>query len=104
MPPQFHLYEGEVGDYTVKDPSGRLFQFRNLLEAMGFVCRQSGGEEVMLSCFSEGGSLVFEKLIGEEPGRFQMSSVSGLGAGVGEDRRERPDRLSVGASHALYSP
>jgi hypothetical protein len=82
MPPQFHLYEGEAGDYTVKDPSGRLFQLRNLLDAMGFIRRQSGGEEVMVSCFNEGGGLLFEKLIGEEEGRFRLCSVPGFGVGV----------------------
>jgi hypothetical protein len=81
MPPQFHLYEGETGDYTVKDPSGRIFQLRDLLDAIGFIRRQSGGEEVMVSCFSEGGNLLFEKLIGEEAGLVGLSSMVGAAEG-----------------------
>jgi hypothetical protein len=80
MPLQFFIYEGETGDYTVKNGAGMLFQFLNLLDAMRFVHRQSAGDEVMVSCFSAGGNLLFEKLIGNEDGRCRLRSVSDFDA------------------------
>lgn len=78
MPRHFYIYEGDSGDCTVKDESdGTPFHFMNVLEAMAFVHRQCGTEEIAVSYYNASGNLVFTKMIEQErnPPRYRILPV-----------------------------
>jgi len=56
----FSIYEGEGGDYTVKEgeQDGGLFQFHDLIDAIAYIRRQRGEDAIVVSRHAADGSHV----------------------------------------------
>jgi hypothetical protein len=53
----FYIYEGETGDCTVKEgeQDGELYQFHDIIDAIAYVRRQRGEEEIVVSRYASDG-------------------------------------------------